>query len=464
MAFTFKALHNLPERLAVNIRSQDLRARIRKGFGDRLSYAARGAGDDDALPLEPGSNRPSQFRPRIVASLSATPYATANDHAKHAVSQGAKVEIKSIEAFALHYPEPHDSGKSRYITITKVTASDGSIGWGECICQFPEAALATKVIIDRGFSPLLVGQDPRDVERLWQAMRDRSWWYGNGGIANFALSAIDMALWDLKGRILQVPLYDLLGGKRMSRLRACASVIFDTEDLAATHAEFADYAARGYTAVKGGWGKRPDAAFGLEPKRDLAVVATIRDAIGPEIDLIVDVGTHVKWTVAHAIKMTKAMERYDLFWIEEPLPQDDIAGYTRLREATQTAVATGEKEWALRDFKRLIEAGAVDIVMPDAGKAEGVSGFKKIIDFASAHGVRFTPHSWSSAINTAAAMHLFASADNGVVFELKPNPSPMQTELVRQPIVQTGGYVELPHRPGLGIDVNTEVIDQYALL
>jgi L-alanine-DL-glutamate epimerase-like enolase superfamily enzyme len=377
---------------------------------------------------------------------------------------GGQVQISSIESFPLHYPEPHDSGKSRYITIVKVTASDGNIGWGECICQFPEAALATKVIIDRGFADLLKGQDPRDVERLWRAMRDRSWWYGNGGIANFALSAIDMALWDLKGQILQVPVYDLLGGKRMTKLRACASVIFDTEDLTATRAEFADYASRGYTAVKGGWGKRPEAAFGLDLKRDLAVVSAIRDAIGPDVDLVVDVGTHVKWTIAHAVKMTKAMEPFDLLWIEEPLPQDDIAGYVRLREATQTSVAAGEKEWALRDFKRLIEAGAVDIVMPDAGKAEGITGFKKIIDFAAAHGVRFTPHSWSSAINTAAAMHLFASADNGVVFELKPNPSPMQTELVRQPIVQVDGYVQLPSTPGLGIEVNVETIKRYALI
>ena len=376
---------------------------------------------------------------------------------------GGPVRIKTIEAFPLHYPEPHDSGKSRYITIARIAASDGNVGWGECICQFPEAALATKVIIDRGFAPLLKGQDPRDVERLWQMMRDRSWWYGNGGIANFALSAIDMALWDLKGQILQVPLYDLLGGKRMSKLRACASVIFDTEDLTATHAEFASYAARGYTAVKGGWGKRPEAAFGLDAKRDLALVSTIREAVGPGVDLVVDVGTHVKWTIAHAIKMTKAMERFDLFWIEEPLPQDDIAGYVRLREATQTSVATGEKEWALRDFKRLIEASAVDIVMPDAGKAEGVTGFKKIIDFAAAHGVRFTPHSWSSAINTAAAMHLFASAENGVIFELKPNPSPMQTELVRTPISQVAGYVEVFNHPGLGIDVQVETIKKYLI-
>ena len=102
------------------------------------------------------------------------------------------------------------------------------------------------MIIERGFAPLRRTQDPRDVARLWHVMRDRSWWYGNGGIASFAVSAIDMALWDLKGHIMQAPLYDLLDGKRVSKLRACASVIFDTEDLAATHGEFADYVSRLY--------------------------------------------------------------------------------------------------------------------------------------------------------------------------------------------------------------------------
>jgi len=373
------------------------------------------------------------------------------------------VFVDRVETFPLHYPEPHDSGNSRYVTIVKLIASDGLVGWGECACQFPEAALATKVIVDVGFAPLIRGQDPREVERLWQVMRDRSWWYGNGGIASFGVSAIDMALWDLKGKALGVPLYELLGGKRLAKLRACASVIFDTENLEATHAEFAEYVARGYTAVKGGWGKRPEVAFGLDPKRDLAVVRTIRDAIGPAIDLVIDVGTHAKWSVSHAIRMTRAFEVYDLLWIEEPLPQDDIAGYARLRQAITIPIATGEKEWNLRAFKTLIEEGAVDIVMPDAGKAEGITGFKRIIDFAAAHGLKFTPHSWSSAINTAAALHLFASADNGMVFELKPNPSPMQHELVREPIKQWDGFVAIPTCPGLGIEINEEIIERYLM-
>ena len=199
------------------------------------------------------------------------------------------------------------------------------------------------------------------------------------------------------------------------------------------------------------------------PKRDLAVVATIREAIGPDVDLVVDVGTHVKWTVGHAIKMTGRWSASISSGSRSRCRRTILPVMYACANQRRRAVATGEKEWTLRDFKTLIEAGAVDIVMPDAGKAEGVTGFKTIIDFASAHGVGFTPHSWSSAINTAAALHLFASADNGVVFELKPNPSPMQTELVSMRIVQEGGFVTVPDRPGLGIEVNRAVIERYLM-
>jgi len=347
--------------------------------------------------------------------------------------------------------------------LVKITTTDGAIGWGECISQWPEAALAVKVIVERGFSDLVVGSDPVDVELTWQRMRQQSFWYGNGGIASMAISAIDMALWDLKGKVTGVPVYQLLGGRKRDTIRACASVIFDTENLDLTRDEFADYAERGYTAVKGGWGKSRETAFGLDAKRDMAVVQTIREAVGPDVDIVIDVGTHVEWTLQHAIQMIRKFEEYELFWIEEPLPQDDLDGLRRLREAIATPIASGEKEWTLRAFKDLIHSGGVDIVMPDPGKAEGITGFKRIVDFAAATGCRFTPHSWSTAINTAAAAHLYTACANGVVFELKPNPSPMQNELVAEPMQQHGGWIELPHGNGLGVEVDETVVRRYLI-
>src|SRR5438552_566773 len=144
------------------------------------------------------------------------------------------MRINSIEAFPLRYAEPHDSNKPRYITLVRVQADDGTVGWGECISQWPEAALAVKVIVDRGFAPLLKGSNPFEIRRLWELMRQHSTWYGTGGIATMALSAIDIALYDLKGKALGLPVYELLGGLATPRLRACASIIVAMEDLAAT--------------------------------------------------------------------------------------------------------------------------------------------------------------------------------------------------------------------------------------
>jgi len=371
------------------------------------------------------------------------------------------MKIARIEAFPLKYPEPHDSGKPRYITLVRVEGDDGAFGWGECISQWPEAALAVKVIIDRGLFPLLKGRDAFEIRSLWELMRLHSTWYGTGGIATFAISAIDIALHDLKGRALGIPVYQLLGGKVTPKLRAVASVILDMVNIDATAAEFAGYVAQGYTAVKGGWGKSADTAFGLDAERDLLLVRKVREAIGPKVAFMVDVGTHVKWDVAHAIRMTRRFEEYGIHWIEEPLPPNDFDGYLRLRQAIQTLIATGEKGWTVQEFQRMIDFGIADFLMPDVGKAEGITGVKQVIESAALKHQFYNPHSWSSAINTAASLHLCASASNAIFFELKPNVNPMQHELAEKPFDQVNGFVGVPEGPGLGITVREDVVRKY---
>ncbi len=371
------------------------------------------------------------------------------------------MKVAEVVAFPLQYPEPHDSNKLRYVTLVRIKAEDGTVGWGECISQWPEAALAVKVLVERGLAPLLRGRDALDVRGLWELMRGHSTWYGRGGITNFAISAIDIALHDLKGKLLGVPVYQLLGGKVISRLRACASIIVDMDNLERTAQEFAGYVQRGYTAVKGGWGKNPATAFGLNANRDLALVKLVREAIGNNVAYMVDVGTHVKWDIAHAIKMTRKFEEFDVFWVEEPLAPDDLEGYARLRNSTRSLIATGEKEWDVHAFRRLVENRAADVIMPDVGKAEGITGVKQIIDMAALNNVFYNPHSWSTAINTAASLHLCASATNTIIFELKPNPNPMQHELVVSPIDQEDGFVHVPEGSGLGIEVKEDVVQKY---
>jgi L-alanine-DL-glutamate epimerase-like enolase superfamily enzyme len=370
--------------------------------------------------------------------------------------------IGRIDVFPLRYPEPHDSNRDRYVTLARVETDDGAIGWGECISQWPEASLAVKTVIDVGLAPLLVGQDPRDPKRLWQTMRSHAFWHGHGGIVSFAISALDIAIWDLAGRLAGLPVHRLLGGKLQDRIRACASVILNTLDLDALQDEFRGYRERGFTAVKGGWGQVPEAGFGTDSSRDLAIARALREAAGPDVSLALDVSARAAWTSSHAVRMARELEVFELGWLEDPLHHEDHDGYRRLRAAVATAIATGERCWTLHDYRRLVRSGGVDIILVDPGRIEGISAMKAIVDDAASELVRFVPHSWSSALNTAAALNVFAVCPNSHVFEVKPNPSPMQHELVSDPIEQHDGWIEVRDDPGLGVTVVEDVVRQYS--
>jgi L-alanine-DL-glutamate epimerase-like enolase superfamily enzyme len=370
--------------------------------------------------------------------------------------------IRHVTAYPLEYPEPNDAGRLRHVTLVRVDTDDGAAGWGECISQWPEAALAVKTVVERGLAPLLAGRDPTEVRPLWELMREHTFWTGRGGIASFALSAVDTALWDLAGKLAGEPVHRLLGGKIADDVPACASLIWDPGDLEWTAAEVRHAVERGYAAVKCGWGRDPATAFGTDTERDVAAVACVREAVGPEVAFSVDVSGRVRWTAAHAIEMAARLEPYDLAWLEDPLPHEDYDGYRSLRAAAAMPIATGERDWTVEDYRLRIGAGGVDILLVDPGRVEGLTGMKLAVDEAAAAGVRFVPHSWSSAINTAAALHVFAASPNGVVFELKLRPSPMQHELVAQPFEQEGGRLAVPDRPGLGCEVDEAAVERYS--
>jgi L-alanine-DL-glutamate epimerase-like enolase superfamily enzyme len=295
-------------------------------------------------------------------------------------------------------------------------------------------------------------------------MRDATYWDGNGGIVSFGISAIDMALWDLAGKIAGQPLYALLGGRRRERIPACASAILATHDLDRMGNEFAGFVGEGYRFVKGGWGHDLSIAFGLDEARDLEIGRRLREAIGPETEMILDVVALAGWDSSHAVKMCRRLDDENrLYWLEDPLAEQDLDGYRRLHEAVDTRICTGEKGWHAAHFKGLIDSAAVDVIMVDPGKAEGVTGARAIIEMAAAAGRSWNAHSWSSALNTAASLHLAVAAPNTLIFELKPIPSPMQHELVRDPIEQVDGWVTPPHGPGLGVEVDEAVVERYRI-
>ena len=373
------------------------------------------------------------------------------------------MKIKSISAHPLRYPEPHDHGAIRHITLARVEAEDGTVGWGECISQFPDSCQATKIVIEQGYAPMLIGESAIEVEARWHQMVDRVWWYGPQGIAAFAISAVDMALWDLKGKLLGLPVCNLIGGKLRDSVVAMASIHLDMDDLDWTVKEFESFAGEGYRIVKGGWGTRPEAVFGTDEKRDLNLVRRIREVIGEEIDLVVDIlGARVRWDVQTAIDRLAKMEPYRLLWVEEPLPPQDYEAHVRLRSRINTRIGTGEQEWNLEGYRRLLEAGGVDIVQIDPGRCQGITGSVKVVRLIEAAKLSFSAHTWSSALNTAASVHLLASSHAGHCMDFKPHESPMQHELVSDPWVQKDSLIEVRDTPGLGVTVNENTVKEYS--
>jgi L-alanine-DL-glutamate epimerase-like enolase superfamily enzyme len=370
--------------------------------------------------------------------------------------------IDRIQAFAVRYPEPNNDGRIRSLCLVRAETSDGVVGWGEAITGAQEVSLATAFLVERRLAPIVVGRDPRDVESIWQAMRDATYWDGNGGIVTFGISAIDMALWDVAGRIAGRPIHALLSDRRPTPLPACASTILATADLERIGEEFAGFVAEGYRMVKGGWGHDLSIAFGRDEARDLAVGRAVRAAVGADTAVILDVVALAGWDADHAIRMCRALDdEVGLYWFEDALPEQDIAGYQALRRAVRTRICTGEKGWHEVHFRTLIESGAIDVIMLDPAKAEGITGSWRVIRAAAAAGLSWNAHAWSSALDTAASLHLAAATDNTLLMELKPVPSPMQDELVAMPIHQVDGWVDVPSGPGLGLEVDESVVRGY---
>lgn len=371
------------------------------------------------------------------------------------------MRIRAVEPIPVAYPEPNDFGARRHLCLVKITTDQGLTGWGEAVTMWPEASLATAAIIS-GMAELLVDESLDGVDRHWRRLKDHAWWYGyGGGLASFAIAALDIALWDLWGKSLDVGVLDLLGGRVHDRLPAIASAHAHHEPIPQMAEEAAGWLAGGFKGMKVGFGKRGNARLGYEHSRDVAYVAAMREVLGPDRDLMIDLGVAIRWDVTEAVQRTRAFDDYGIAWIEEPLGAWDPEGYRTLRAKTTTRIAYGEKEWSLEGYRRVLDTGTVDVVGVDPGRAEGVTGFRRIADAVEQCGRQVNAHTWSSAIVSAASLALSFASPAAHLLEFKPLKNPMQHELVAEPIEQRDGWVSPPTGPGLGIDVVEDVVAHY---
>jgi D-arabinonate dehydratase len=331
----------------------------------------------------------------------------------------------------------------------------------------------TASVIERVLRPILIGEDPLLIEGLWQKMFARTRQFGRRGIVINAISGIDIALWDIAGKVARLPLYRLLGGCR-NRVEAYASGGFyqegkSVDDLAG---EAEGYRARGFKGMKMKVGRNPSTQTHLrhlvdhagrcevEPDEDIARVAAVRRALGPRGKLMVDV--NCAWSPAFAIEMGRAMEPHQLYWIEEPVATDDIAGSAMVADALATPIAGYETEVGLDGFRELIARGAVDIVQPDLAWSGGFSECRRIAAFAQAHHRMVAPHAFAGAVLLAASLHFIAAIPNGLVLEFDQNPNGLRDELLKEPIgIDTDGMMRLPERPGLGIELDPKAVERY---
>lgn len=354
--------------------------------------------------------------------------------------------------------------------LVRVKTAEGLEGIGECFVPDREGhgILAAQAVLEGSLKRVLIGVDPLDIEVLWERMyavcRNL---YDRRGLAIHALSGVDMALYDLAGKALRVPVHKLLGGRFRDRVKVYVSSIWVDEErpqpaLDAT----VRYVAQGFRAIKYyGW-----PSFGHNPKRDSSLLKAIRQAAGEGIDLMLDLGRPA--SLAEAVKVARMIEASGagIYWWEEPLcSSDDAEGLARLAASTDVTIAAGERELTAYAFRDLILRRTVDLLQPDLSWVGGLTEGKRIAEMARLFNVPLVPHNWGTMINFAASVHLVAAMPHGFLCEYPIAPrtseahiaSPMMTELVRTPLTIENGYAVVPQGPGLGVELDEEAVRKY---
>lgn len=341
----------------------------------------------------------------------------------------------------------------RETTLVSVGTDAGLQGWGEG--YGPSRAIAAA--IESFFVPMLIGRDPQDTEALWHFLFARSLDYGQKGTMLAAISALDIAFWDIKARSACVPLYRLLGGAETEAIPCYATGFYFGGESWQNEAE--EYLQQGFRAMK--------MKVGLGVERDSELVAAVRKSIGPQVRLMID-ANHAYDPVT-AIALARRVEPEGIHWFEEPVSPLDVDGYLEVKRSTAIPLAGGECEYTRFGFEPLLRRRAVDYAQPDLCSCGGISEGMKIATLASLYNVHLTPHAWGSAIGQAAALHFYAArprhpstlTPEAKLIECDRTENPFRTEIVRDPIHFENGCWYLPQSPGLGVEIERTAIERY---
>jgi D-galactarolactone cycloisomerase len=350
------------------------------------------------------------------------------------------------------WPQGHEPQENLH-TLLEVKTDEGIRGVGSCFTSGTLISGAMELLW-----PLLEGESAVEPERVTDKLRESTFWQGRGGAVEHAISGLDIALWDIMGKACGQPVSRLLGGNYRSRIRPYGSILFDEPD--ALRRTLESVVERGFRAIKLGW--RP---FGRRDRRfDELLVRTARETVGEQVELMVDAGGSEQfWPhgVNWARETARMLADYDIVWFEEPLPPDDLAGYVELTRSSPVPIATGEVLTRRQSFQPWLESRAVDIIQPDTTKNGGLSESRRIAWLAYDHNIQVVSHGWNTVVGLAADLQLAAAIPVARYVEYL-TPCAYIEELTVEPFVlDDEGFLEIPTRPGLGIELDHDKLSRF---
>ncbi len=370
------------------------------------------------------------------------------------------MKITDVEAIVLRQAEVNEgiADGSQDDLVVRIHTDEGITGIGE-VDSSPELVQAlvqapSSHAVAVSLRDVLIGENPLDVERLWKKMYRGLIYFGRRGIAIHAISGLDIALWDIKGKALGKPIYELLGTQHRDRVRAYASMLMPDTPAEVTAAVTA-LVEQNFTAVKLGWGP-----LGKDAELDVALAAAAKAAGGDGVEIMIDAGLGYVADAGTAIEVAREYERLGIYWLEEPFEPDEYEAYAELADTVDMRITAGEQDSTWWGFRELIDRAHVDLVQPDVTRCGGITETLRIAELAYSRGVATVPHAWKSGIIKAASLHCNAVMPDGIWQEYCVADTPIAKTLTVQRLpIEEDGYVAVPTAPGLGVDIDEDVLE-----